>query len=83
MWVGALEPWSPGYPGSRNLLPGRANLNGPHFREMHFPHSFGKWISRMDFPDVTLASEDGQQEEAHRLVLASASQKLNTAVRGM
>ena len=30
----------------------------------------------MDFPDVTLASEDDQQEEANKVVLSSASQKL-------
>ena len=30
--------------------------------------------------DVTLASEDGQQEKANKVVLSSASQKLNTEV---
>ena len=47
---------------------------------MHFPHGCGNWIFRTDFPDVTLASEDGQLEEANKVVLSSASQKLNTEV---
>ena len=47
---------------------------------MHFPHGCGNWIFRTDFPDVTLASEDDQQEEANKVVLSSASQKLNTEV---
>ena len=47
---------------------------------MNFPHGCGNGCFHMDFPDVTLASEDGQLEEANKVVLSSASQKLNTEV---
>ena len=35
--------------------------------------SFGDLRSDKDLTDVTLVSEDGQQVEAHKLVLASSS----------
>ena len=38
---------------------------------VHF--SFGKLRNDNDFTDVTLACEDGQQVEAHKVILAASS----------
>ena len=36
--------------------------------------AFGNLIEDKDFSDVTLACEDGQQVEAHKVILAASSQ---------
>ena len=39
----------------------------------HISGSFGSLRTELDFTDVTLASEDGQHVEAHKVVLAASS----------
>ena len=47
-------------------------LQWNEFRENAYG-AFARLRENIDFADVTLASEDGQQVEAHRVILAAAS----------
>ena len=45
-------------------------------------NAFGNLREDNDFTDVTLACEDGQQMEAHKVILASSSKALNRIFSG-
>ena len=60
-----------------NLGRGRMSLKGGRWHERtdcdFEDNAFGELREGKDFTDVTLACEDGQQVEAHKVVLTSSS----------
>ena len=50
--------------------------------QRHFILALGRLKEENEFADVTLACDDGQQIEAHKVILASSSQFFKDLLKG-